>query len=184
VHVDPERSATSTRRSRYVDFLTGAVLRSNARSTGGTAEKDRAEREGVRHHHRCFHPSDPVLNDTGYITGGGADTRVQLGAFLEIVPAIAGIATAVVLFPIVKRQSESIALGYVATRVLESTIIVVGLISLLAVVTLRQDLAGVAGSDPAALDTVGRRSWPSKTGRSCSGPPSARGSGTACCSAT
>jgi hypothetical protein len=99
---------------------------------------------------------DPVLNDIGYITGAGADTRVQLGALLEIVTAIAGIATAVVLFPIVKRQSESIALGYVATRVLESTIIVVGLISLLAVVTLRQDPAGAGGSDPAVLETVGR----------------------------
>ena len=50
---------------------------------------------------------DPVLNDTGYILGAGADTRVQLGAFLEVVTAIAGIATAVVLFPIVKRQSEA-----------------------------------------------------------------------------
>jgi hypothetical protein len=46
---------------------------------------------------------------------------VQLGAFLEVVTAIAGIATAVVLFPIVKRQSDAIALGYVATRTLEST---------------------------------------------------------------
>lgn len=99
---------------------------------------------------------DPVLNDTGYILGAGADTRVQLGAFLEVITAIANIATAVVLFPILKRQSESIALGYVALRVLESTIIVVGLISLLAVVTLRQDLAGAAGSEPAVLDTVGR----------------------------
>jgi hypothetical protein len=99
---------------------------------------------------------DPVLNHVGYITGAGADTRVQLGALLEIITAIAGIATAVVLFPIVKRQSESIALGYVATRVLESTTIVVGLISLLAVVTLRQDLAGAGGSDPAVLGTVGR----------------------------
>ena len=99
---------------------------------------------------------DPVLNDAGYILGAGADTRVQLGAFLEIVTAIANIATAVVLFPIVKRQSESIALGYVASRVLESTLIVVGLISLLAVVTLRQDLAGAAGTDPATLSTVGR----------------------------
>jgi hypothetical protein len=75
---------------------------------------------------------------------------------LEIITAIAGIATAVVRFPIVKRQSERIALGYVATRVLESTTIVVGLISLLAVVTLREDLGGAAGSDPATLDAVGR----------------------------
>jgi Domain of unknown function (DUF4386) len=95
---------------------------------------------------------DPVLNDTGYILGGGADTRVQVGALLEVVTAISGIATAVVLYPIVKRQSQSIALGYVATRTVESTLIVVGLISLLAVVTLREDLAG---SDPATLEAIG-----------------------------
>ena len=99
---------------------------------------------------------DPVLNDTGYITGGGADTPIRLAALLEVITAIAGIGTAVVLFPIVKRQSEAIALGYVATRVLESTIIVVGLISLLSVVTLRADLAGAARADGAALTTAGQ----------------------------
>jgi uncharacterized protein DUF4386 len=99
---------------------------------------------------------DPVLDDPDYIVGAGADTRVQLGAFCEVILAIANIGTAVTLFPILRRQNEAIALGYVATRVVESTIIVVGLVSLLAVVTLRQDLAGAAGSDPAALDAVGR----------------------------
>ena len=98
----------------------------------------------------------PVLNDMGYITGAGADTPIRLGALLEVITAIANIATAVVLFPIVKRQSEALAIGYVATRVLESTIIVVGLISLLAVVTLREDLAGAAGADAAALTTAGQ----------------------------
>jgi hypothetical protein len=120
---------------------------------------------------------DPVLNDTGCILGAGADTRVQLGAFLEIVTAIAGIATAVVLFPIVKRQSEAIALGYVATRVLESTIIVVGLISLLAVVTLRQDLGGAAGSDRATLDAVGRALVAIKDGTFLLGPAYCAGLG-------
>lgn len=120
---------------------------------------------------------DPVLNHTGYILGAGADTRVQFGAFLEIVTAIAGIATAVVLFPIVKRQSEAIALGYVATRVLESTIIVVGLISLLAVVTLRQDLAGAAGSDRATLETVGRALVAVKDGTFLLGPAYCAGLG-------
>src|SRR5436190_5748935 len=98
---------------------------------------------------------DPVLNNTGYILGAGADTRVQLGAFLEVILVIANIGTAVVLFPILRRQSEAISLGYVASRVVESTIIAVGLMSLLSVVTLRQDLAGAAGTDPATLDTVG-----------------------------
>jgi hypothetical protein len=120
---------------------------------------------------------DPVLNDTGYILGAGADTRVQFGAFLEIVTAIAGIGTAVVLFPLVKRQSEAIALGYVATRVLESTIIVVGLISLLAVVTLRQDLAGAAGPDRATLDAVGRALVAIKDGTFLLGPAYCAGLG-------
>jgi Domain of unknown function (DUF4386) len=97
-----------------------------------------------------------VLNDPDYILGAGADTRVALGAFLEVITAIACIGTAVTLFPILKRQHEGVALGYVAARVLESTVIVVGIISLLSVVTLRQDLAGAAGTDAASLVTVGR----------------------------
>ena len=85
--------------------------------------------------------------------GGGADTRVRLGAFCEAILAIANIATALVLFPILKRQSESIALGYVASRVVESTIIVVGIISLLSIVTLRE--AGAAGADASSLLITG-----------------------------
>jgi hypothetical protein len=85
---------------------------------------------------------DPVLNNAKYIVGSGSDTRVFFGAFIEIIVAIANIGTAVVLYPILKRQSGSVALGYVASRTLESTVIVAGIISLLAVVTLRQDLAG------------------------------------------
>jgi len=99
---------------------------------------------------------DPVLNNTHYIVGAGADTRVAFGAFLEVLLAIANIGSAVVLFPILKRQRESVALGYVASRILESTIIVVGLISLLSIVTLRQDLAGAGGADHASLVLVGR----------------------------
>jgi hypothetical protein len=99
----------------------------------------------------------PVLNDPDYIVGGGgADTSVRLGAFLEVIIAIAIIGTAVTLFPIVKRQNEGFALGYVAARVLESTVIVVGIISVLSVVTLRQDLAGAAGADAASLTSAGK----------------------------
>ena len=98
---------------------------------------------------------DPVLNDADYILGAGADTRVQLGALCEIFLAITNIGTAVVIWPYVRRQNETLALGYVASRVVESTVIVVGLISLLAVVTLRDDLAG-AGADAASLSVAGR----------------------------
>jgi hypothetical protein len=90
---------------------------------------------------------DPVLNDANYILGAGADTRVRLGAFLEIVTAFANIGTAVALFSVARRQHEGFAISYVASRVVESTLIVVGLISLLSVMTLQQDAAGAdAGS--------------------------------------
>jgi hypothetical protein len=97
---------------------------------------------------------DPVLNDADYILGDGADTRVQLGALCEIFLAITNIGTAVVIWPIVRRQSETLALSYVASRVVESTIIVVGLISLLSVVTLREDFAG-SGADAGSLSVTG-----------------------------
>ena len=69
--------------------------------------------------------------------------------------AITNIGTAVTLFPILKRQNEGVALGYVATRGVECTIIVVGILSVLSVVTLRQYLAGAAGANAASLETVG-----------------------------
>jgi hypothetical protein len=97
----------------------------------------------------------PVLDTVDAIISAGADTRVRWGAFLEVILVIANVGTAVVLFPIVKRQSESIALGYVATRVLESTLIVVGMVSVLSLVTVRQDLAGATGAAADSLVTLG-----------------------------
>ena len=97
----------------------------------------------------------PVLNDAHYVLGSGADTRIFAGAFLEVLLVISNIGTAVAIFPVVRRQNESIALGYVAARVVESTIIAVGIISILAVVTLRRDLAG-GGADPATLVVAGK----------------------------
>jgi len=98
----------------------------------------------------------PVLDHANYIVGAGADSRIALGALLEMILIVANIGTAVVLFPILSRQNEALSLGYVTARVMESVFIAVGLLSLLAIVTLRQDLAGAAGADTASLDTVGR----------------------------
>ena len=90
-----------------------------------------------------------------YILGSGFDARISTGAFLEVLLAICNIATAVVIYPIVKRVNQAVSLGYVASRTVESTIIVMGLISLMSVVTLRHDLAGT-GVDPGTLKLAGR----------------------------
>ena len=126
---------------------------------------------------------DPVLNHADYILGAGADTRTEFGAFLEILTAICNIATAVVLLPILRRVNEAVALGYVALRIVESTIIVIGLISLLSVVTLREDFAGRAATRP-RWAWPGRRWSPSTSGRGSSGRSSVRASGMESCWAT
>jgi hypothetical protein len=84
---------------------------------------------------------DPVLNDPEFILGGDSDAGISLGALLEVLLIAANVGTAVVLFPILKRQSESLALGYVAARVLESCAIGVGIIAVMAMVTLRDESA-------------------------------------------
>jgi len=99
---------------------------------------------------------EPLLKHSNYILGSGADTSVALGALLEILPAIANIATAVVLYPIVKRQSQSISLGYVPSRTVESTVIVIGIVSVLSVVTLRKDVGGAGATHGASLVLVQR----------------------------
>src|SRR5207245_1976647 len=86
--------------------------------------------------------------------GPGADTRVTLGCLLDLVNAVACVGTAVTLFPIVKRQHEGVALGFVTARVFEAAVIAIGVVSLLAVVTLRRDVGG-AGTDE-SLVLVGR----------------------------
>jgi hypothetical protein len=96
----------------------------------------------------------PALTTPGYILGAGAaDTGVLLGAFLELLLIVANIGSALTLFPILKRQNEVLALGYVFARAVESAFIAVGLLSLLTLVTLRHE---AAGADAAALTVVGQ----------------------------
>jgi Domain of unknown function (DUF4386) len=99
---------------------------------------------------------DQVLHHTSFVVGAGGDARVYMGALFEILTLIAGIGMAVTLYPVLRRQSEGLALGYVTVRVVESCLIAVGIVSLLAVVTLRRDLAGAAGTDHASLILSGR----------------------------
>jgi Domain of unknown function (DUF4386) len=79
-----------------------------------------------------------------YIAGAGHDTQVLFGALLELLLIIANIGTAVVIFPIVRRKNEELALGYVTARIVECTFILVGIVSMVAIITLRQQAAGPA----------------------------------------
>jgi Domain of unknown function (DUF4386) len=97
---------------------------------------------------------NPVLTNPNYIVGPGPDTPVIAGAFLDLVNALACIGTAVALFSVVRHEHEGLALGFVTTRMFEAAVIVIGVVSVLAVVTLRQQ--GTAGTDAPSMVAVGR----------------------------
>ena len=97
----------------------------------------------------------PVKNHRDWILSSGTHTGVLVGGFLEVIVALAGIGTAVTLYPVVKRQNESLALGFAAARVLEASMIFAGVVSLLSLVTLRQHLGAAAGANTAALVATG-----------------------------
>jgi Domain of unknown function (DUF4386) len=83
-----------------------------------------------------------AVKSPNFILGAGPDSPVIVGGILEMIVALAGIATAVVLFPVLKRQNEGVALGLVGARTLEAATIFAGVAILLTVVTLRQTGAG------------------------------------------
>jgi hypothetical protein len=97
----------------------------------------------------------PVKNHRDWILGSGGHTAVLVGGFLEVIVALAGIGTAITLYPVVKRQNEGFALGFVTSRVLEAAMIFTGVVSLLSLVSLRQHLGTAAGADAASLVTTG-----------------------------
>jgi hypothetical protein len=100
-----------------------------------------------------FYP--PLLDDADFILGSGSETQVLWGAFAEVILIAANIGTAVALYPLLRRQHAGLALGFVTARVMESVFIAVGILSVLTVVTLRQDLAATGEADSAALMVVG-----------------------------
>ena len=117
----------------------------------------------------------PVLTDPAYILSAGPDTGVFMGAFLELLLIITNIGCAVVLFPLLKRQNEGLALGYVTARLVECGFIAVGLLSLLTVATLRQRRPAARTRHRSSRSAS--RSSRCTTGRSCSAPASPTASG-------
>jgi hypothetical protein len=88
---------------------------------------------------------EPMLrHPVEYIAGAGHDNRIFAGALLELLLIIANIGTAVVIVPIVRRQSEGLAISYVMARIFECTFILIGIVSVLAIITLRNQAAGAS----------------------------------------
>ena len=102
---------------------------------------------------------DGSWNDLGFSVGAGSDTSMYFAAILEFGVIVTNTATAVFLYPILRRQSEIGAIGYVTARVMECAFIMVGLLSLLSVVTLRQDVGDAASVSGAGAALVATYEW-------------------------
>jgi Domain of unknown function (DUF4386) len=99
----------------------------------------------------------PALDDpAGFINGGGPDTPIHLGAFLEFLLIIANVGTAVVLYPIARRQNQILAVGYIGARIIESVFIGMGIIFILGLVSLRQD---APGATDVAVSLAALKDW-------------------------
>ena len=96
-----------------------------------------------------------VLSDPDYILGAGGEGGLLFAALLELLLALSVVGTAVTLFPVVRRQNEGFAIGYVALRTLEAATILTGAVTLVAIATLRTSLGGASTADAASLTAIG-----------------------------
>jgi uncharacterized protein DUF4386 len=92
-----------------------------------------------------------VDDPAGFVSGHGSNSAVLWGSLLEIITAAAGIGTAVALYAVNRRVSRTAAIGFITTRVVEGVMIIVGVMSVLSVVTLKSDFAGATGSQADSL---------------------------------
>lgn len=92
-----------------------------------------------------------LKSDPSFVLGTGSTAGVRWGCLLEVVVALAGIGTAVTLYPVVKRYNEAAALGFVAIRTLEAAMIFTGVVNLVSLLTLREKPAASAGANAPAL---------------------------------
>jgi Domain of unknown function (DUF4386) len=99
--------------------------------------------------------ADVVDDPAGYISGARSNTALLWGSWLEVITAVACVGTAVALYPVTRRVSRTAAIGFVTSRVVEATLILVGVVSLLSVVTLQDQFAGATGAQAEALGVTG-----------------------------
>jgi Domain of unknown function (DUF4386) len=98
---------------------------------------------------------DIIADPTGYVTTPGSNAAVQVGSVLEVLTAVSGVAAAVLLYPVTRRVSRTAALGFVASRSIEAALILVGVVSILSVLTLQQHFADATGAQEQALGISG-----------------------------
>ncbi len=99
---------------------------------------------------------DPILNTPDILVNVSVNiTQLIIGVFLLLINCIAVVVIPVMLFPILKKHNEVLAVGYLGFRIIESVILIVGLISLLSLLALSQEFGQAAAPDSSYFQTLG-----------------------------
>ena len=98
---------------------------------------------------------DTTWTDTVFNPGAVTDNSIKLGSILEFGVILTNVATAVVLYPVARRLSATLGLGYVTARIIESVFIAIGLISMITVIDVNDAWMSASGADAAALAAQG-----------------------------
>ncbi|MBP7963765.1 MAG: DUF4386 domain-containing protein [Caldilineaceae bacterium] len=101
--------------------------------------------------------TDPILGAPNYLAGVSANEgKVITGAFLELVMGVALVAMALAVYPVLRKFSAPMAIGYFGTRIVEFVIYIIGAVSLLTLVTLSREFAGAGASNTSYFQATGK----------------------------
>jgi len=99
---------------------------------------------------------NPVLKNPDFLSAASnASTQISLGALFDLLLAVSNIGTGIMLYPYLKRYSESWGLGYALFRLLEVVFILIGVVSMLTIVKISHESAGLSGNELMALQASG-----------------------------
>jgi hypothetical protein len=93
--------------------------------------------------------------DMRFVAADASTASLKWGAVLEFGLIVTQLGTAIVIYPLVRRQSETISLSYVGARLIESVFAAIGLISIISIVSLADSLVGASDAQATALAAQG-----------------------------
>lgn len=100
--------------------------------------------------------SDPIVGASDYLTKISAhENQVLIGALFELIMAVAVAGIAIAVYPVLRQRNASIAVGYVGARIVESMLFLIGVISLLLLVTLSREFVKAGSPDASYFHTIG-----------------------------
>ncbi len=88
--------------------------------------------------------SSVIDSPDDFLNVSSNENQIIIGCLLVLVDALAVIFIAILVFPILKKYNEGLALGYIGLRIFEGVVFIIGVISILAILTLSQEY--VAGT--------------------------------------